>query len=383
MIERPAYMNRIQQALRRSPIVALLGPRQCGKTTLARWVEKLEEVSTYFDLESQPDLRRLANPEMMFASLSGLVIIDEIQTLPELFPVLRVTVDKPENQCKFLILGSASPGIIKNVSETLAGRVEFVDMSGFDLTELGADSWQTLWVRGGFPRSYLADSHQDSFIWREGFIRTFLQRDIPQLGLSVSAQALRRFWTMLAHSHGQIWNASQIASSSSINDKTVRSYLDILVETYMIRSLQPWYENIRKRQVKSPKIYFRDTGLLHSMLDLQDLHAVTGHPQAGASWEGFAMEQVLQLIRPSHVYFWGTYSGAEIDMFFVLNGRRYGMEYKFNEAPDKTKSMSIALDTLQLNKLLIIYPGKETWQVNEKIWVCPITKVTDYVKRDD
>ena len=378
MINRKAYISIVSAALKRSPIVALLGPRQCGKTTLARMISA-HEPSTYFDLESQTDIRRLANPEMMLASLSGLVIIDEIQILPEFFSVLRVVVDKPENQCRFLILGSASPDIIRNVSETLAGRVEFVDMSGFDLTELGAEVWQNLWVRGGFPRSYLADSDQDSFIWREGFIRTFLQRDIPQLGINIPAQAVRRFWTMIAHYHGQLWNASQIASAMGINDKTIRSYLDILTETYMIRQLQPWHENIRKRQVKSPKNYFRDTGLLHSLLDLQTLYAVTGHPQVGASWEDFAIVQILRTIRPSQVYYWATYSGAELDMFFVLNGLRYGIELKFSEAPDKTKSMSIAIDSLKLHKLLIVYPGKEAWPVNEKITVCPIMKVNDFL----
>ncbi|MCK5271966.1 MAG: ATP-binding protein [Sedimentisphaerales bacterium] len=381
MIKRKAYISQVSTALKRSPIVALLGPRQCGKTTLAKIIGA-QEPSTYFDLESQTDIRRLANPEMMLASLSGLVVIDEIQILPELFSVLRVVVDKPENQCRFLILGSASPDIVKNVSETLAGRIEFVDMSGFDLTELGAEVWQSLWVRGGFPRSYLADSDQNSFIWREGFIRTFLQRDIPQLGINIPAQAVRRFWTMIAHYHGQVWNASRIASAMGVNDKTVRSYLDILTETYMIRQLQPWHENIRKRQVKSPKIYFRDTGLLHSLLDLQALYAVTGHPQVGASWEGFAIEQILRTTRPSQAYYWATYSGAELDMFFVLNGLRYGIEFKFSEAPDKTKSMSIAIDSLKLHKLLIVYPGEEAWPISEKITACPIMKVNDFINME-
>jgi len=382
MIERPAYINWIKQALDRSPIVALLGPRQCGKTTLAKMVGD-QKTSSYFDLESQADIRRLANPEMMFASLSGLVIIDEIQNIPELFSVLRVVVDKPENQCRFLILGSASPGIIKNVSETLAGRVEFVDMAGFDLIELGAKTWQNLWTRGGFPRAYLAKNDQDSFIWREGFIRTFLQRDIPQLGINIPAQAVRRFWTMLAHYHGQVWNACRIASAMGINDKTVRSYLDILTETYMIRQLQAWHENISKRQVKSPKIYFRDTGLLHSLLDLPDLRIVSGHPQVGASWEGFAMEQTLRILRPSQAYYWATYSGAELDLFFILNGRRYGIEFKYSEAPEKTKSMAVAIDSLNLHKLLIVYPGEKTWPIDEIITACPIIQVKDFITMDD
>lgn len=371
MIDRPAYADRLTKALARSPITALLGPRQCGKTTLARMLAD-QQSSTYFDLESQPDLRRLTNPEMTFASLSGLVVIDEIQNQPALFPALKVVVDKPDNKCNFLILGSASPSLIKNVSETLAGRVEFVDMAGFDLTELGADIWQRLWLRGGFPRSYLAQNDADSFAWREGFIRTFLQRDIPQLGINIPAEAIRRFWTMLAHYHGQTWNASRLASALGINDKTVRAYLDILTETYMIRQLQPWHENIRKRQVKAPKIYFTDSGLLHSLLDLQQLHAITGHPQVGASWEGFAAEQLLRTLRPSQAYYWATYSGAELDMFFILNGRRYGIEFKFNEAPNKTKSMTTAIESLKLDKLLIIHPGQETYPLTDTITACPI-----------
>lgn len=376
MINRKRYMEQVNLALGRSPIVALLGPRQCGKTTLARTVSDQKE-STYFDLESQADLRRLANPEMLLSSLTGLVVIDEIQSQPELFSTLRVIVDKPDNSCKFLILGSASPQLIRNASETLAGRVEFVDMAGFDLGELNPEAAKPLWTRGGFPRSYLAKNNQDSFAWREGFIRTFLQRDIPQLGINIPATALRRFWTMLAHYHGQTWNASRLASAMGINDKTSRSYLDILTETYMIRQLQPWHENIRKRQVKSPKIYFRDTGLLHSLLDLQDSHAIIGHPQAGASWEGFALEQVWRSVRPTEAYYWATYSHAELDLFFILNGRRFGIEFKFSEAPDKTRSMTIALESLKLDKLLIVYPGDKTWPINEKIMVCPITQVKE------
>jgi hypothetical protein len=329
-----------------------------------------EITSTYFDLESQADFRRLENPEMVFTSLTGLVIIDEIQLKPGLFSALRVVVDKPDNACKFLILGSASPHIVKNISETLAGRVEFVDMAGFDLDELGYPARDALWLRGGFPRSYLAKNDQDSFAWREGFIRTFLQRDIPQLGITIPVAAMRRFWTMLAHFHGQTWNASRIAASMGINDKTARSYLDILTETYMIRQLQPWHENISKRQVKSPKIYFCDTGLLHSLLDLQDRHAIIGHPQVGASWEGFAMEQIIRSIRPSQAYYWATYSQAELDLFFILNGKRYGVEFKFNEAPNKTKSMTIAVESLKLDRLLVVHPGNKSWPFNEKIFAC-------------
>lgn len=377
MINRSGYVERVNTALKRSPIVAILGPRQCGKTTLARMVSKSRKSTTYFDLESQSDIRRLENPEMMFAALSGLVVIDEIQIRPELFRALRVVADKPENKCQFLILGSASPHIVKNVSETLAGRVEFIDMAGFDIGELGAKVARTLWVRGGFPRSYLANNDADSFAWREGFIRTFLQRDIPQLGINIPTAAMRRFWTMLAHYHGQIWNASRIAAAMGINDKTARSYLDILTETYMIRQLQPWHENIAKRQVKSPKIYFCDTGLLHNLLNINDYIGLCGHPQVGASWEGFAIEQVLRILRPTQAYYWATYAHAELDLFFIRNGKRYGLEFKMNEAPSKTKSTDIAIENLNLDKLLIVYPGEKTWSVNDKITVASLDKVED------
>jgi len=374
MINRKYYLKQVSTALRRSPITALLGPRQCGKTTLAKSIAKKMR-GTYFDLESPVDVRRLQNPEMVFADLQGLVILDEIQILPELFAVLRVVVDKPKNKCNFLILGSASPSIVKNVSESLAGRVEFVDMSGFTLDEVGIENWKALWVRGGFPRSFLAKNEKDSFAWREGLIRTFLQRDIPQLGIKIAAPAMRRFWTMLAHYHGQVWNASRIGASLSINDKTARSYLDILTETYMIRQLQPWHENISKRQVKSPKIFFHDTGLLHNLLSLQDYSALSGHPQVGASWEGFALEQVLQSVKPAEAYYWATYSEAELDLFFILNGKRWGIEFKFSEAPTSTRSMRIAIENLKLHKLLIVYPGDTAYPIDEHIAVCPIDHV--------
>lgn len=378
MIQRNGYINRIAEAIERSPIAALLGPRQCGKTTLARMVCE-QRPCTYFDLESPADLRRLENPDMMLSSLSGLVVIDEIQTLPELFPILRVLVDRPDCDCQFLILGSASPGIIKHVSETLAGRVEFVDMTGFDLSELGLSARKDLWIRGGFPRSYLAASEADSIVWREGFIRTFLQRDIPQLGINIPAPAMRRFWIMLAHYHGQIWNASRIASSMGVNDKTVRSYLDILTETYMVRQLHSWHENIKKRQVKSPKIYFRDTGILHSLLSLEDFHAISGHPQVGASWEGFALEQVLAMVRPSDVYYWATYSGAELDLFMIRNGIRVGIEFKYSDAPRKTKSMGMAIESLSLDRLFIVYPGEQSWPVDDTISVCSLGHIAEHV----
>jgi predicted AAA+ superfamily ATPase len=375
MIQRPSCIDLLSAATRRSPVTALLGPRQCGKTTLARMFAEGKS-APYFDLESQPDLRRLQNPELMLGSLNGIVILDEIQIMPELFNVLRVLVDRPKNRTRFLVLGSASPGIIKNVSETLAGRVEFVELSGFDLQETGADSWEKLWVRGGFPRSFLARSEEDSWVWREGFIRTFLERDIPQLGVTVLSTAMRRFWTMLAHYHGQTWNASELARSMGLSDKTIRSYLDILTGTFMIRQIQPWHENIAKRQVKAPKIYFRDSGLLHSLLSLTDFHSLSGHPRMGASWEGFVLEQVLRILKPPEAFFWATYQGVEIDLLFLRRGRRFGMEFKFNEAPKTTRSMHAALETLSLDHLWVIYPGKHKYPVHEKISVWPLRDIS-------
>ena len=311
----------------------------------------------------------------MLGSLNGLVILDEIQEMPELFQVLRVLVDRPENHARFLILGSASPEIIKSASETLAGRLEFIELQGFDLSETGVDTWETLWLRGGFPRSFLSNSDEDSLAWREGFIRTFLERDIPQLGINIPAVTMRRFWTMLAHYHGQTWNAAEIGRSMGLSDKTVRSYLDILTGTFMIRQLQPWFENLGKRQVKSPKIYFRDTGLFHSLLDIPDRHILLGHPKVGASWEGFAIEQALQILHPNAAYFWGTHAGAEIDLVFQHKGKRYGMEVKFSEAPSLTPSMRIAVSELNLERLWIVYPGNEVYPVTEKITALPLAKL--------
>ncbi len=374
MINRPVYLERLATAVERSPITALLGPRQCGKTTLARTFAK-GRVSSLFDLESQPDLMRLQNPELMLGSLQNIVIIDEIQERPELFQLLRVLVDRPKNRARFLILGSASPDIVKKASESLAGRVEFVELAGFDLTELGAAKVDNLWLRGGFPRSFLADSEEDSMAWREGFIRTFLTRDIPHLGIAIPPAAMRRFWTMLAHYHGQTWNASELGRSMGLSDKTVRSYLDILSGTFMIRQLPPWYENVNKRQVKAPRIYFRDSGILHGLLDLTDLHNLSGHPRVGASWEGFALEQALQIVRPSQAYYWATHGGAELDLFFMHRGHRYGMEFKYSEAPKISKSMHTALATLNIDHLWIVHPGKHSYPVEEKISVWPLREL--------
>jgi predicted AAA+ superfamily ATPase len=376
MIDRPLYLERLSTAVGRSPITALLGPRQSGKTTLA-WLFAQGRQAIFFDLESQPDVRRLQNPELALSALEGLVVIDEIQAMPELFKVLRVLVDRSENRARFLVLGSASPDVVRNVSETLAGRVEFIELAPFDLAEIGVAGWQGLWVRGGFPRSFLAESDEDSAAWREGFIRTFLERDIPQLGIRIPPPAMRRFWTMLAHYHGQTWNASELARAMGLSDKTVRSYLDVLTGTYMVRQLQPWYANISKRQVRAPKVYLRDSGILHGLLGLTDWHSLLAHPRVGASWEGFAIEQVLQAIRPAEAYFWATHNGAELDLLFFHRGRRYGVEAKFSEAPTVTRSMHVALADLCLDHLWILHPGPHTYPVQERITVWAIGDLPD------
>ena len=374
MIQRPTYAERISTALQRAPIVALLGARQCGKTTLAGLISQ-GRPATSFDLESPQDIARLQNPELALSATRGLVIIDEIQRKPELFEVLRVLVDREGTPGRFLILGSASPQLIEGVSESLAGRVEFVDLGGFDLAEVGAQLLNRLWIRGGFPRSFLAATDEDSQAWREGFIRTFLERDIPQLGISIPAPAMRRFWTMLAHCHGQTWNASELARSMGLDGKTVRGYLDVLTGTFMVRQLQPWFANVGKRQVKAPKVYLRDTGILHSLLAVANHDALTAHPRVGASWEGFVLEQALELLHPADAYFWGTHQGAELDLLFTHEGRSYGIEVKYSEAPTVTKSMRIAVEDLALEHLWVVHPGGRRFPADERITMCPAAEL--------
>jgi len=371
MIERIVYRDRIELALGRVPVCALVGPRQCGKTTLARLIAG-DRASHYFDMESPRDRLRLQNPELALGELEGLVVLDEVQSMPELFPVLRVLADRPEARARFLILGSASPELSRQSSESLAGRVEFVDMHGFDLGEAGAGAVKKLWLRGGFPRAFLAASEKDSVAWREGFVRTFLERDLPQFGIGVGAPAMRRFWTMLAHGHGQVWNASALGRALGLSDKTVKSYLDDLTQTYMVRQLQPWFENLGKRQVKSPKVYLRDSGLLHHLLSLNDYQALSGHPVVGASWEGFALEQVLRLKDTRDAYFWSTQSGAELDLLLFENGARVGYEFKYSERPTVTRSMRIAMKDLRLDRLRVICPGETRTRLDAGIEVCGI-----------
>ncbi|MBI5115821.1 ATP-binding protein [Candidatus Poribacteria bacterium] len=374
MIPRPRALERIGKVFSVHPIAALLGPRQCGKTTLARMIAE-RELSTYFDLENPVDVRRLSAPMSVLGELAGLAVIDEVQRRPELFELLRVLVDRPANQTRFLLLGSASPYLAKGISESLAGRVGFVDLSGFDLGEVGGENRARLWLRGGFPRSFLANDESASMAWRDDFTRTFLERDIPQLGISIPSETLRRFWTMIAHYHGEVWNASQLARSLGVSENTSRRYLDILAGAYMIRILPPWFENIRKRQVKAPKIYVRDSGILHALLQLRTHADLQSHPKLGASWEGFALEQVIGAFESRDAYFWATHAGAELDLLLRVAGKRYGFEFKYADAPSGSRSMHVAIENLGLEHLWVIYPGREEYRLEDKISVIPVDSI--------
>jgi predicted AAA+ superfamily ATPase len=374
MIKRPDALNRISQGFHVHSVVALLGPRQCGKTTLAMMLAKGKK-SIYFDLENPADIRRLESPLRALEGLSDMVIIDEVQRQPALLEILRVLVDRPKNPAKFLLLGSASLYLVKGVSESLAGRIGFVDLSGFDLKEVGPKHFARLWTRGGFPRSFLATDDSASLVWRDNFMRTFLERDIPQLGISIPSMTLRRFWTMIAHYHGQVWNAADFARSLGTSENTARRHLDILAGAYMVRILPPWFENIGKRQVKAPKIYIRDSGIFNALLQLRTLADMQSHPKLGASWEGFALEQVLSVLEVHDPYFWATQAGAELDLFLMTGGRRFGFEFKYGDAPAKTRSMLAALQDLKLDRLFIIYPGDQEYEIDDKIAVVPIGQV--------
>jgi uncharacterized protein len=371
MIPRPHPIQEIKASFRVHPVTALLGPRQCGKTTLARFMAE-QEPSTFFDLENPVDIQRLSVPMQTLKDLSGLVIIDEVQRKPELFDLLRVLVDRPEHHSRFLLLGSASPHLIKGVSESLAGRIGFVDLAGFKLWEVGGQNRDRLWMRGGLPRAFLADSDDESLRWRESFIRTFLERDIPQFGINIPAETLRRFWTMVAHYHGQVWNAAEFARSLGTAENTARRYLDILAGAYMVRVLPPWFENLKKRQVKAPKIYIRDSGLFHSLLQISSLSDLQGNPKVGASWESFALEHVVEAFRVRDVYFWATHAGAELDLMVQVKGKRYGFEFKYTDAPGRKRSMHIAIEDLRLEHLWVIYPGDQKYTLDDRITAIPM-----------
>lgn len=371
MIERARLNKYIKAGLKRSRAVVLLGPRQCGKTTLAREFVKSTS-SNYFDLEDPECLIRLTDPKTAFGQLKGVIVVDEVQRQPDLFPVLRVLLDRKPLPAKFLILGSASADLLRQSSETLAGRIETVIMDGFGLDEVGHQKASRLWLRGGFPLSFLAKNDADSFIWRKNFIQMFLERDLRLQGINIPAMSLHRFWAMLAHSHGQIWNASGPASSLGVTQPTARRYLDILTGVFMVRQLQPWHVNIKKRQVKAPKIYIRDTGMLHALLGLKTESDLFGHPKCGASWEGFAIEEIIRVVQPDDVYFWATHNGAEVDLIFLKGGHMYGVECKRADAPVMTPSMRIALNDLKLKRIVVIYPGKQRYLLHKKVEVVPL-----------
>jgi predicted AAA+ superfamily ATPase len=385
-IAREEALQDLETKLKSFPIVGILGPRQCGKTTLAKqFIDNQNKKKTYFfDLENPRDLSKLENPLLNLENLEGYVIIDEVQRLPELFPILRVLADRVLKKTKFILLGSASPLLIKNSSETLAGRIAFIELRGFGIetfTKLKETSRKSeqldvskLWLRGGFPRSYLSSSIKDSYEWRENFIETFLERDIPNLGINIPARTLRQFWTMLSHYHGQVFNASELARSMNLSSPTIQRYLDILSGTFIIRQLQPWFYNAKKRIVKSPKIYFRDSGLLHVFLSIDSKTALNGHPKLGASWEGFALEEFISFHKLSEqeCFFWGLHTGAELDLVFQKSGKLYGLEVKYSDAPKMTKSMHSALAELNLEKLFVLYPGKDAYKLDKKIEVIGI-----------
>jgi len=380
-VKREVLERRIAAARRQFPVTLLLGPRQCGKTSLARRIAA-DRGAAYFDLEDPETTLRPEAAKAVLKDLRGLVVIDEVQRQPELFPLLRVLADRRPLSAHFLLLGSASPEIIKGTSESLAGRVAHVDMAGFSLAETGAPNWRRLWTRGGFPAAYLAGSSEQSHVWRLQLIQSFLERDIPQLGIRIPAVALRRFWTMLAHYHAQPWNAADLARSMSVKEDTARHYLDILCGAFMLRQLPPWFENTGKRVLKAPKVYFRDTGLLHSLLGLRSPEQVLAHPRFGFSWEGFALEQVIQAAETEQdAYYYRTHAGAELDLLLLRSGKRYGFEFKFEDAPRMTRSMHVAIEDLRLEHLWVVFNGERALPLGEKTSTLPLADVASVVRR--
>ena len=374
MLPRPAVIEAVETALSRNPVVLLVGPRQCGKTTLARQFVA-EDDPNYFDLEDPADLARLDEPMTALGSLEGLVVIDEVQRRPDLFPVLRVLADRPTLPARVLILGSATSELLRQTSESLAGRIERVPMRGFSLSEVGDAQHRKLWLRGGSPRSYLASSMEDSTVWRREFVQTVVERDVPQLGFRLPATTLLRFWTMLAHYHGQIWNAAETARSLGVSEATTRRYLDVLEGLFMVRRLSPWFANLKKRQVRSPKIYIRDTGLLHALLGIRSEKDLLSHPKSGASWEGFVVEEILNAVSPDEAFFWATHNGAELDLLLFRDGRRIGVECKRQDAPRMTRSMRTAIRDLELDHLYVVYPGRKPYDIDERVSVTPLHRL--------
>jgi predicted AAA+ superfamily ATPase len=382
MLERPRELAVLRTLLRRYPVVAIVGARQVGKTTLAQALGRQQRgPRAVFDMENPDDLARLSEPLLALKGLKGLVILDEIQRHPDLFTTLRVLADRPRPPARFLVLGSASPALLRQSAETLAGRIAYHELGGLALDEVGAENVGRLWLRGGFPRAYLARTLVESFEWRRNFVQTFLERDLPQLGITVGPTTLRRFWTMLAHYHGQIWNASEFARSFGVADTTVRHYLDILTSTLVLRQLLPWFANVGKRQVKSPKVYIRDSGLLHTLLNIRTQEDLESHPKLGASWEGFVLEQLITRLgaKSEECFFWATHSGAELDFLFVRGRRRLGFEIKRTSAPEATPSMRSALADLELHRLDVLHAGDHTFPLAPKIRAVAVRRLLEDV----
>jgi hypothetical protein len=383
MIGRPREIRTLHGLIARNPVVGIIGARQVGKTTLARLLmAQTPGPAHYFDLENPEDEARLGDPMLVLKELKGLVVIDEIQRLPGLFPILRVLADRPRRPARFLVLGSASPELLRQGSETLAGRIVYHELMGLALDEVGLVNRERLWLRGGFPRSYLARTSAASQEWRAGFIRTFLERDLPQLGINIRSTTLRRFWTMLAHYHGQVWNSSEFARSFGVADTTVRNYLDVLASALVITELQAWHENIGKRQIKSPKVYLTDSGILHTLLNITHLRDLERHPKLGASWEGFVISQVTRQLgaRPDECYFWGTHAGGELDLLVVRGRIRIGFEVKRTSSPRLTPSMRNAKHDLKLNSLDVVHAGEQTFPLAEGIRAVAFSRLLEDLK---
>ncbi len=375
-LARNRLLAEVTVRLAESPVTILLGARQTGKTTIARMAARQRDLVRFFDLEVAADRAALAiTPEKVLSEAKGLVILDEVHRMPSLFEVLRPLADRPNVPVRFLLLGSASPDLVRGTSETLAGRALVLHIPGFTLEEVGLQRQNDLWLRGAFPRSFLAADEAASLRWRESFIDSFLERDIPKLGIRTPAETLRRFWNMLCHFHGQIWNASELARSLAANEKTARHYLDILTGAYMIRVLPAWHENIGKRQVKSSKVYLRDSGLLHAMLGIQTRSQLESHPRYGASWEGFALEQTLVRFGDRHAWFWATQRGAELDLMVLHEGRRIGFEFKCTDAPGMTRSLGIALTDLKLDRVFVVYPGAKRYPLSDHVEAIPLSEI--------
>ncbi len=380
MIQRTRNYERTMLLLRDNPCVALLGPRQVGKTTLSRaiaanWAGPVTEL----DLERPSHLARLMDPELALERLDGLVVLDEIQRRPELFPILRGLIDRHPDR-RYLVLGSAAPELLQQSSETLAGRIAFHHLGPFTIDELNKTDLDQLWLRGGFPRSYLASSDTASFEWRINFIRTFVEQDLPSLGSKVPAPTIERFWRMLAHSHGQIWNSSRFASSFGVADSTIRRYVDTLTASLVVDQLTPWHENVGKRQVRAPKVYVSDSGLLHALLDLPDLDALESHPILGASWEGFMITQLIEIleVRRSQRFFWATHSGAELDLLVVRGRERIGVEIKRTSTPRITRSLRSAMDTLGLDRTYVVHAGEQSFPLAEDVQAVAAADIVDW-----